>query len=182
MFYLYTGQIRNGKTISMVYDASTMNREGYTVYSNIELSFPYVKLTKKMIVEWEEKDLDIPPKSMFIIDEMHSMFDSRQSMNNIAFSYFITQLGKFGDDKQRGLTVLGTTQFFSQIDIRGRRVCKMLIECRKIDELDNEHVTILQTFRKNENLELRTVKRRVVKFDKKDFELYNTQEKIVRKK
>jgi len=180
MLYIYIGQVRNGKTISIIEKAKYYYDEGYTIYSNLKLNFDYVKLTRKMILEWEKNDLDLPPKTIFIIDELHAWFDSRNSMNsnNKVFSYFITQLGKFTGNKQTGLKILGTTQFFSQLDIRGRRITHMIIECKKLEEKPNEWVKVLRTYKRNYNLILKTIKKEVVLFDKKDFQLYDTQEKI----
>jgi SpoVK/Ycf46/Vps4 family AAA+-type ATPase len=131
MLYLFVGPIRNGKTISVICEAKKFHDAGYTVYSNTPLSFDYITLTREMIIEWEKKKIDWPAKSIAVIDEIHAWFDSRNSMssNNKAFSYFVTQLGKFTNDKQRGLTVIGTTQYFSQLDIRGRRITHEVIEC-----------------------------------------------------
>jgi hypothetical protein len=180
MLYLFTGQIRNGKTVSAVCSIEDLYKLGYTIYSNIKLTFPYIKLTRKMILEWEKNDLDLPPKTAFVIDEMHAWFDSRnsQTSNNRVFSYFITQLGKFGGNKQTGLTVIGTTQFFTQLDIRGRRIVDKIIDCKKIEEIDNEYIIVRRTWKKNFNLNLKIIKKEIVKFTKEDFALYETQEKV----
>jgi hypothetical protein len=180
MLYLFTGAVRNGKTISVVTEAKKFFDDGYTVYSNTKLSFPYIELTREMIIEWEKKKIDWPAKSIAVISEIHAWFDSRNSMssNNKAFSYFMTQLGKFTNDKQRGLTIIADTQYFSQLDIRGRRITHEIIECRKIHEVDNVSVDVLRIWKRNKNLILKPFKKELVRFTKEDFLLYDTQENI----
>jgi hypothetical protein len=180
MLYIITGQVRSGKTLTAINETKKFYEAGYTIYSNIPLSFKYIPLTRKMILEWEKNDLDLPPKSMFLIDEIHAWFDSRNSgnSNNKIFSYFITQLGKFTENKSKGLTILGTTQFFGQIDIRGRRVTDTIIECKKLEEKEGEYVRVLRIYKKNNNLVIRTYKKEVVLFNQRDFELYDTQTKV----
>lgn len=180
MFYLIIGSVREGKTISMTNFAKDFYDSKYTIYSNTPFSFPYTHLTRKMVLEWEKKDLDLPPKSMMCIDEIGAWFDSRNSpsSNNKVFSYFISQLGKFTDNKSKGLTLIGTTQFFANIDKRGRQIATYVIECRKLEEKEGEWIKVLRIWKKNKNLVLRTFKKEVCLFNKEDFDLYKTQEKI----
>jgi hypothetical protein len=181
MLYLFVGDIRNGKTISLAVEAKKFYDAGYTVYSNTPFSFPYTELTREMIVKWEKQKIDFPKQAIAVIDEIHAWFDSRNSMssNNKTFSYFMTQLGKFTGDKQRGLTVLATTQYFSQLDIRGRRITYEIIECIKISEIDNISVDVLRLWKRNKNLVLKTIKKEIVRFNQDDFALYQTQEAIM---
>lgn len=181
MLYLFIGPIRNGKTISVVTEAKKFFDEGYTVYSNTKLSFPFIELTREMIIEWQKKKIDWPAKSIAVISEIHAWFDSRNSMssNNKTFSYFMTQLGKFTNDKQRGLTVIADTQYFTQLDIRGRRITYEVIECYKIAEVENVSVDVLRIWKRNDNLKLKTIKKEVIRFGKEDFKLYDTQENIM---
>lgn len=181
MLYIFNGQVRNGKTISMVCEAKKFYDNGYTIYSNTWLSFPHKPLTRKMILEWEKNEIDMPPKSVMLISEIHAWFDSRNSAssNNRAFSYFITQLGKFGGDVSKGLTILGDTQFFSQMDIRGRRITYQIIECIKLEEKEGEWIKVLRIYKQNKNLILKPFKKEVVLFDKNDFALYDTQGRVL---
>lgn len=178
--YIYIGAKRNGKTISVINEGENFYKEGYTIYSNISLSYPHIDLKRKDILEWEKKDLNLPAKCIFIIDEIHSWFDSRNSMNsnNKVFSYFMSQLGHFTSDKQRGLTILGTTQKFSFMDIRGRQLTDKIIECIKVEEKENEYVKILRIYKINRNDVLKTYKREFVLFDKSDFDKYDTQQQM----
>lgn len=180
MLYLFIGAVRNGKTISVVTEAKNFFNEGYTIYSNTHLSFPYIPLTREMIIQWEKHKIDWPPKSIAVISEIHAWFDSRNSMssNNKTFSYFMTQLGKFTNDKQRGLTIIADTQYFSQLDIRGRRLTYEIIECIKIAEIDNVSVDVLRIWKRNKNLVLKPFRKEIVRFTKEDFALYDTQENI----
>lgn len=180
MLYLYIGQVRNGKTVSAVTELKRFHDAGYIVYSNTWLSFPFVPLFRKDIIEWEKINLNLPPKCVMFIDEIDKWFDSRNSANsnNKVFSYFVSQLGKFSDNKSMGLTLLGTTQFFSNMDIRGRRLTYKIIECKKLEEKENEWIKVLRVWKLNDNLILKTVKREIVLFDSEDFNLYNTQQSI----
>lgn len=180
MFYLFIGQVRNGKTVSSVCELKKFAEQGYTIYSNTWLAFEYRVLTRKMVLEWEKNEIDMPPKTVFFIDEIGAWFDSRNSANsnNKVFSYFINQLGKFTQDKSKGLTVIGTTQFFSLMDIRGRRAVYKLCEITKLAEKEGEWIKVLRVWKLNNNLVLKTIKREVVIFDKDDFALYNTQQQI----
>ena len=181
MLYLFVGQVRSGKTCSVVNEVKKFFDEGYTIYSNTKLSFNYRPLTRKMILEWEKNEIDMPPKTVFLISELGAWFDSRnsQNSNNKCFSYFINQLGKFTDDKSKGLTIVSDTQFFSNIDIRGRRVCKYIIECKKVNEVVGEYIEVVRKWKINNNLVLKTFKIEKVRFTKEDFNLYDTQARVV---
>ena len=161
--YLYVGDVRSGKTISIQDEGYKFQKEDYIVYSNFNLTYPHIPLTRKMILEWEKKDLNLPPKTIFLIDEIHSWFDARNSMNsnNKVFSYFISQLGHFTSDKQRGLTILATTQRFSFMDVRGRRLTYQVIECRKLEEKENEYIKVLRIYKLNKNEILKTIKKEI---------------------
>ena len=180
MLYLFIGQQRNGKTISVVCEAKRLFELGYVVYSNIHLKFKYIPLTRKDILDFEKKEIILPPKTLFIIDEMHGWFDSRNSAHssNKLISYFMSQLGHFTSDKREGLIILGTSQKFSFIDIRGRYLVHKIIECSKVSEKEDEYIKVLRVHKLNDNLNLKTVKKEVVIFDKEDFNLYDTQQQM----
>lgn len=173
--------VRNGKTISVVVEAKKFYDAGYTIYSNTHLNFSYVELTREMILKFQKEKLDFPQKSVCVISEISAWFSSRNSMssNNKIFGFFMSQLGKFTNDKQKGLTVLGDTQFFSFLDVQGRKLAYNVIECKKLNEVDNEYVDVLRIWYKNRNLELKVFKKEIVRFDKTDFALYDTQEQII---
>ena len=177
MLYLFIGMVRNGKTLSVVNEAKKFFDDGYTIYSNTILSFNYIHLTREMILKFEKEKLDLPPKTVFLISEISAWFSSRNSMssNNKIFSFFLSQLGKFTHDKQRGLTILADTQFFSFLDKNGRQLTHELIECIKINEIDNEYVDVLRIWKRNKQLTFKTFRKEIVRFDKDDFALYDTQ-------
>lgn len=182
MLYLFIGQQRNGKTVSVVCEAKQLFNAGYTIYSNINLSFKYIPLLRKDILEFEKKEIILPPKTVFIIDEMHAWFDSRNSASssNKIVSYFMSQLGHFTSDKREGLIILATTQKFSFIDVRGRYLVHKIIECTKVSEIEDEYIKVLRIIKLNENLVLKTIKRELVLFDKNDFALYDAQQQMRR--
>jgi hypothetical protein len=181
MLYLFIGMVRNGKTISIVNEAKKFYDEGYTIYSNTYLSFDFILLSREMILKFEKQKLDLPQKTVFVISEISAWFSSRNSMssNNKIFSFFISQLGKFTNDKQKGLTILADTQFFSFLDKNGRQLTYYLIECKKINEIPNEYIDVLRIWKKNVNLIFKTFRKEVVRFDKNDFDLYDTQGQVI---
>ena len=181
MLYLFIGMVRNGKTISIVNEAKKFFDEGYTIYSNTHLSFPYINLTREMIIKFEKEKLNLPPKTVFLISEIAAWFSSRNSMssNNKVFSFFMSQLGKFTNDKQKGLTILADTQFFSFLDKNGRQLCYNLIECKKIAEIPNVSVDVLRVWKKNVNLVFKIFRKEMVRFTKEDFDLYDTQGQVI---
>ena len=124
----------------------------------------------------------MPPKTAFIIDEIHAWFDARNSASssNKIVSYFMSQLGHFTSDKREGLIILATTQKFSFMDIRGRYLVHKIIECTKIAEVEDEYIKVLRVIKLNDNLVLKTIRKEVVLFDKEDFALYDTQQQMRR--
>jgi hypothetical protein len=180
MLYIFIGNIREGKTISIITEGKKFFDDGYTIFSNTPVKYRYTLLKRSDIINWEKEQIPIPSKCCFLIDEIHAWFDSRnsQSSNNKVFSYFMTQLGKFTDNKQKGLTILGTTQFFSQMDIRGRRIVDKVITCKKLEEKKDEYIIVYRKWQKNNNLVLHTTKKEIIKFSKEDFDLFDTQQEI----
>jgi hypothetical protein len=181
MLYLFIGMVRNGKTISIVNEAKKFYDNGYTIYSNTYLSFNFIPLTRDMILKFEKQKLDLPDRCVFVISEISAWFSSRNSMNsnNKIFGFFMSQLGKFTSDKQKGLTILADTQFFSFLDKNGRLLTYNLIECKKIKEVKNEYIDVLRIWKKNKNLVFKTFKKEKVRFTKEDFDLYDTQGQII---
>lgn len=181
MLYLFIGMVRSGKTISVVNEAKKFFDNGYTIYSNTHLNFNYIELTREMIIKFEKEKLNLPPKTVFVISEISAWFSSRNSMssNNKIFSFFMSQLGKFTNNKQKGLTIIADTQFFSFLDKNGRQLAYQVIECRKINEIENVSIDVLRIWKRNKNQVLKTFKKELVRFTKEDFDLYDTQGQVI---
>lgn len=108
----FVGTVGSGKTLSAVYEAYKYYKyKGYTVYSNIGLKFPHIKLNRKTLdaLIKEKKGLQ---DAVLLMDEVHISVDSRSSMSkrNKAISYFVLQTRK------RNVRLLYTTQHLHQVD------------------------------------------------------------------
>lgn len=118
----FVGSMGSGKTLSLVREVYKYYQKGYTIYSNMNFSFPYEPLT---IDKLEEFTNDEKPfyNCVIVLDEIHILLDSRRSMTrkNLMLSYFITQTRK-----QR-VKMFYTTQRQSQIEKRLRENTDMVV-------------------------------------------------------
>lgn len=121
----FVGPRGSGKSASMVLEAYRWYQKGYTVFSNIDLSFEHQPYTAKMIENFAS-DKNPLSRAVVLIDEAHVLLDSRSSVTkrNKIISYFILQTRK------RDVHVLYTTQSFHQIEKRLRDQSDMLISCK----------------------------------------------------
>lgn len=148
MIYGFVGQIRQGKTLSVMPELVNYYNKGKTIYSNIKLNIPFKPLTLQMLIDAVEDNKDIfEPDSIVFIDEIHIWLDSRCSVSkrNKIVTYFLLQTGKMGLDSDYGLILIYTTQWIDQIDKRLRHLTEILIECQKFEfeglKLFNNHIT-----------------------------------------
>lgn len=127
MIITFIGTIGGGKTASAVYEAYKYHQLGYTVYSNIKLSFPSVSLTKEKFDDLVANDHQLQ-NAVLLLDEVHIWLDSRGSMKkkNRAITYFILQTRK------RNIRMLCTTQHLHQVDKRLRDSVDILVFCRNM--------------------------------------------------
>jgi hypothetical protein len=127
MIECFIGTVGSGKTLSAVYECYQYYKQGYTVYTNIELKFPHTKLTKRVfdVLVKEKKGLQ---DAVIFIDEAHIWLDSRSSMmkKNKVITYFILQTRK------RNVRMLVTTQHLGQVDKRLRDTIDILVFCRNM--------------------------------------------------
>jgi len=114
----------SGKTLSMVKEAYIYYKQGYTILSNMWLSFPHTPINSKYLMDFAKNKKQIY-NSVILIDEFHVFMDSRRSIGkkNLLGSLFLTQ-----SRKQR-VKVLGSTQHRHQIDKRVRDNATMFIDC-----------------------------------------------------
>jgi len=123
----FIGGMGSGKSLSMVRQAYSYYLQGYTVYSNMKLNFPYVELTLDLLLQYSNDDIPFYD-SVLLIDEIHIFMDSRRSgsIRNVLISYFITQTRK------QKVKLMYTTQYLIQVDKRLRQNTSALTKCRQI--------------------------------------------------
>jgi len=135
----FIGDMGGGKSLSMVKQAKQYYDQGYNIYSNIKLNFPYETYNLTDILQYAESEGTFY-KAVFLIDEAHIYLDSRMSASkrNIVMSYFITQTRK------KDVKLLYTTQSLMQVDKRLRERSDMLIYCftKIIDKKKDIRVTL----------------------------------------
>lgn len=136
----FIGKRGSGKTLSMTKEAYLYYRQGYTIYANIKLNFPYEKYTLEDIASYANGEVQFK-KVFFIIDEAHVFIDSRRSgsKKNLAISYFILQTRK------RDVKLAFTTQYWHQVDKRLRDATEIIVECTF--DKQHERVNIMMTSR-----------------------------------
>jgi hypothetical protein len=177
----YCGNIRQGKTLSAVRELFKLYNLGYTIYSNINLNFPYKPLDVDLLTDIVEDKIQITDKKpVFFIDEIHIWLDSRLSMGkkNRIVSYFLLQSGKIGEDSDFGMLLLYTTQFIHQVDKRLRSLTSIIIECEKKEI--NSHKIIINIeyhFRGKKSFITRSIF-----YAETIYKLYNTREVVKYKK
>jgi hypothetical protein len=125
----FIGQRNSGKTLSMTIEAYKKYKQGYKIYSNYHLNFPYTPYTVDDLLAFSESGMYFG-NSIFLIDEIHIWFDSRCSgkKRNIIFSYFLNQSSK------NDIDVYYTSQFSRQVEIRMRLNTEIVVEsvCKNI--------------------------------------------------
>ena len=113
MIHLVVGKQGSGKTVYVVKKAYDYYKQGKTIYSNVDLKFPYKLLDYDDIINCR---LD---NAMVIIDEAHQLLGSRSSMsriNNEITTSFISMVRK------KNLDLFLTTQHERKIDARIREM------------------------------------------------------------
>lgn len=173
----YYGNVRQGKTYGAVLELFILYLQGYVIYSNTWLAFPFKKLTLDFLLDIVEKDLNIEDNAVFFIDEISIWLDSRSSMskrNKIA-SYMLQQSGKLGNNTDYGLILLFTAQYPDMVDKRLRHFTDKGIESEKFEVNGVKHflqrVTI---FRGKKSYSYN----RIIKGHPMLYSLYDTRKKI----
>lgn len=173
----YSGNIRQGKTLSAVRQLYLLYNHGYTIYSNIKLNFPYKPLDITLLQDIVEDKIVISEKKpVFFIDEVHIWLDSRMSAGkrNRIVSYFLLQSGKLGEDSDYGMILIYTTQYMHQIDKRLRSLTSIAVECEK-HEVNKEKIILCTEYH------FKGKKSRITKsvfFAKPYYALYDTREVV----
>jgi hypothetical protein len=124
----FIGDMRSGKTLMMTLKAYQDHLKGTPILSNYGLTFPHEKININLVTKSvTDKNTDYFKNSTVCIDEIHIWIDSRVSgqKRNRLISYFITQSGKLNT------TVLWTSQFLRQVDVRLRLNTQILYKTRR---------------------------------------------------
>lgn len=140
-FYLIIGKQGSGKTLMATKIAidTIEERPDLKVFSNYKLNgvdFTYITFNDDIEVNKGKLDilktLDENPNyfnnSIMLIDELHLYLDSLDFMkkNNRRLQVFFSQLRK------RRILLIGTTQYFMNVDIRIRRQCLSVLDMKHI--------------------------------------------------
>lgn len=139
-FYLAIGQQGSGKTVFITKLMIDNLKNKKRVFSNYTLfDVDYVKVTLSdrdndllkdvpKILDLLEDDPNYFNDSIILLDEMHLDLDSLDFMrkNNRRMQVFFSQLRK------RNILLLGTTQYFMNVDIRIRRQCLNVFDMENI--------------------------------------------------
>lgn len=191
MIIVFIGTRNSGKTMSMTIEAYKKYKQGYKIYSNYHLNFPYTPYTVDDLLAFAESGMYFG-NTIFLIDEAHLYFDSySKGKRNMIFSYFLNQSSK------NDIDVYLTTQFARQIFVRIRLNTEIVVESTsKVILWKTKHSkpVILENYRKkpNDYYTIVYIKNTIIKFsdtgqDKiqkrmykanKYFPLYDTREVI----
>jgi len=109
------GKPRSGKTLYLTAIAYNDYKSGRKIYSNYDLSFPYVNYDLEDLLSISTMEMDITPKTV-VMQEASKWFDARRSgrRENVLLSSFTGQSGK------RDIDIYYDDQFITRID-RGLR-------------------------------------------------------------
>lgn len=128
MIHQIVGRQGSGKTLYLVKKAKEFYDAGFTIYSNVNLNFPYKALDYNDIINYKLEN------AMVIIDEIHQLLPSRLSMRSINRKIcdgFLSMVRK------KGLEVYGTTQYERKVDVRYREEKDYFYYCTKWVNLGN---------------------------------------------
>lgn len=173
----FYGNVRQGKTYGAVLELFILWLQGYVIYSNTWLAFPFKKLTLDFLLDIVEKDLDIEDKAIFFIDEIAIWMDSRCSMGkrNRIVSYFLAQSGKLGSNTDYGLIILFTAQYPDMVDKRLRHFTDKGVESEKFEVSGIKHfLQHITIFRGKKSYSYN----KIIKGNQLLYSLYDTRKKI----
>lgn len=192
----FIGQRNSGKTLTMTIEAYKKYKQGYTIYSNYHLNFPYIPYDVDDLMRFADEGKYFG-NAIFLIDEIHIYFDSRASgkKRNRIFSYFLNQSSK------NDIDVYYTSQYSRQVEVRLRLNTEVVVEssCKSLVFASKNSKPVLKTNYRPKPKDYRTVSwvmNRMVMFNdtgkdkiikkvfkaNKYFKLYNTREVIKQQK
>lgn len=116
-FMCFQGVLGAGKTLSMTRVGAAAYASGQRVYANYSTCF--AEPITSILHMFDLRD------SVLLLDELQSILDSREFKNNAALTQWILIVRKLG------LSILYTTQFLGQVDLRVRHVTEWVYCCEK---------------------------------------------------
>lgn len=178
MIICYQGTVGGGKTLSMTAEAIKYHRMGFKIYSNYALKgIPYIAFNKTEFEKFQ-RDKNALKNAVVLIDEAHIYIDSRRSQRNVVATYF------FNQSRKRNLRVLMTSQQWTQLDIRLRRIINKVITCINTTQKaglissKKESITIAQVSEYPYSTPQRPPKVRYLKHAERLYPFYDTDEII----
>ncbi|MBE5941056.1 MAG: hypothetical protein E7264_00810 [Lachnospiraceae bacterium] len=154
----YTGLFGQGKTKEcvryitnqykqynglMVYDFESKKwvQQRIVVYSNVELTIPYVKLVSmQQLVDCQNSE--VGTVNLFLIDEASVVFNSREFKNNFSTPALNTIL----TSRHHKIGVYLTAQRFSHIDALLRQVTTSVYECSYFKPLRIQKISVFDAW------------------------------------
>lgn len=112
----------SGKSLLLVKKAYEYYKAGKTIYSNIDLSFPYKQLDYNDIINYKLEN------AVVILDEIHQLLPSRRSLSKINVKIcdgFLSMVRK------KRLIIYGSTQTQRKVDVRFREEADYIHLCEK---------------------------------------------------
>lgn len=76
----FIGKMGSGKTLSMVRETTKYVNQGYKIFSNIHLNFPYTPFGFDDLFKMAEENDTSLNNVVMLLDEAHIMLDSRSGM------------------------------------------------------------------------------------------------------
>jgi hypothetical protein len=130
---IYEGLPGSGKTLMMVRDAVLLMRSGVRVCSNLRIRDILTGIESEScatwleMLEWSVQTLRDGRPTVFCLDEIHLMCDSREWKSTPSWwRNLMAQRRHFG------IGIIGTTQDLSQVEKRLRTLVKHLVRIRRV--------------------------------------------------
>lgn len=185
----YTGLFGQGKTKEcvrfitkqyekynglMIYDKDSNKwlQQKINVYSNVELTIPYIKLTSlQQLVDCQESDIGVV--NLFLIDEASVVFNSREFKSNFSTPALNTIL----TSRHHKIGIYLTSQRFGHMDALLRQVTTNVLECRYFKMLRIQQIKVFDAWEVENCTNLLLIKPLKVIYhytSNEDYENYNT--------
>jgi hypothetical protein len=117
-FICFQGMLGSGKTLNMSRIGALAASTGQKVYANYSTG-SWAERLQSITHMFEVKN------AVLLLDELQSILDSREFKGNAALSQWVLICRK------KGISILYTTQFLGQVDIRVRHVTEWVYCCEK---------------------------------------------------
>lgn len=116
-FIAFQGVLGAGKTLNMSRIAALAAMNGQKVYANYDC---FAERLQSIAHLYRVRN------AVILLDELQSILDSREFKNNAAITQWILITRKLG------LSILYTTQFLGQVDLRVRHVTSWVYACQEV--------------------------------------------------